>query len=87
MHAAHPGVWDLVDNQVTPLRGLGRFDVDLAGGGARLQPGDKLGVLLYGLQDQYARNGSVNTARPAVVPVVVTGTVSLPIYTTAPPSF
>lgn len=86
MHAAHPGVWDLVDNQVTPLRGMGRFDVDLAGGGARLQPGDQLGVLVYGLQDQYARNGSVNAAKPAVVPVVVTGSVSLPILNTSPPS-
>jgi ABC-2 type transport system ATP-binding protein len=86
MHAAHPGVWDLVDNQVTPLRGLGRFDVDLAGGGARLQPGDQLGVLVYGLQDQYARNGSVNTAKPAVIPVAVTGTVSLPILNSAPAS-
>jgi len=86
MHAAHPGVWDLVDNQLTPLRGLGRFDVDLAGGGARLQPGDQLGVLVYGLQDQYARNGTANAAKPAVVPVVVTGSVSLPIFNTSLPS-
>jgi ABC-2 type transport system ATP-binding protein len=86
MHAAHPGVWDLVDNQLTPLRGLGRFDVDLAGGGARLQPGDQLGVLVYGLQDQYARNGTASAAKPAVVPVVVTGSVSLPIFHTSLPS-
>jgi hypothetical protein len=65
---------------------LGRFDVDLAGGGARLQLGDQLGVLVYGLQDQYARNGSVNTAKPAVIPVAVTGSVSLPILNSAPPS-
>ena len=80
MHAAHPGVWDLVDNQLTPLRGMGHFDLDLAGGGARLQPGDQLGVLVYGLQDQYARNGTASAAKPAVVPVVVTGSVSLPIF-------
>jgi len=52
---------------------LGRFDVDLAGGGTRLQPGDQLGVLVYGLQDQYARNG-------------VTGSVSLPIFHASLPS-
>ncbi|HWT05147.1 MAG TPA: hypothetical protein VN224_05275, partial [Xanthomonadales bacterium] len=61
-------------------------DVDLAGGGARLQPGDQLGVLVYGLQDQYARNGTASAAKPAVVPVVVTGSVSLPIFTTSLPS-
>jgi hypothetical protein len=59
---------------------MGHFDVDLAGGGARLQPGDQLGVLVYGLQDQYARNGTASATIPAVVPVVVTGIVSLPIF-------
>jgi len=86
MHASNPGVWDLVENQLTPLRGQGQFDVDLAGGGVRLAPRDQLGILVYGLQDQYARNGTVNTAKPAVVPVTVTGTARLPLLATNPAS-
>ncbi|MDB5095219.1 MAG: hypothetical protein JWO85_3320 [Candidatus Eremiobacteraeota bacterium] len=86
MHASNPGVWDLVDNQLTPLRGQGQFDVDLSGGGVRLAPRDQLGILVYGLQDQYARNGTANAAKPAVVPVTVTGTARLPILATTPQS-
>ncbi|HEY4441251.1 MAG TPA: CocE/NonD family hydrolase [Candidatus Elarobacter sp.] len=85
MHASNPGVWDLVDNQLTPLRGQGQFDVDLAGVGVRLAPRDQLGILVFGLQDQYARNGTASAAKPAVVPVTVTGTARLPILSQAPP--
>lgn len=86
MHAANPGVWDLVDNQSTPLRGQGQFDVDLAGIGVRLAPRDQLGILVYGLQDQYARTGTASAAKPAVVPVTVTGNARLPILATTPVS-
>jgi ABC-2 type transport system ATP-binding protein len=77
-HASNPAVWDLVDNNVLPLRGTGYFDVDLIGGGARLQPGDQLGFLVYGAQDQYEGNGNVSVPSPAVVPVNITGSVYIP---------
>ncbi len=77
-HASNPAVWDLIDNNVLPLRGVGYYDVDMIGGGARLQPGDQLGFLVYGLQDQYAGDGNVSVASPAVVPVNITGTVYVP---------
>jgi ABC-2 type transport system ATP-binding protein len=77
-HASNPTIWDLVDNNVLPLRGTGYFDVDMIGGGARLQPGDQLAFLVYGLEDQYVANGSFDVASPSVVPVTVTGTVFIP---------
>ncbi len=77
-HASNPTVWDLVDNNVLPLRGTGYFDVDMIGGGARLQPGDELAFLVYGMQDQYATNGNASIPEPAVVPVTITGKVFIP---------
>ncbi len=80
-HAASstPSNWDLIDNNVTPIRGVGTFDLDLVGGGTRLKKGDQLGLLVYGLQDQYAGTGSVNIASPTVEPMSVTGKVWIPI--------
>ena len=78
LHASDPATWDLIDNQVLPLRGIGTFDLDLIGGGTRLQPGDKLALLVYGLHDQYAATGSINVATPTVEPLTITGTVSIP---------
>lgn len=78
LHASNPLTWDLVDNQVLPLRGTGTFDLDLIGGGTRLQPGDKLALLVYGLHDQYVATGSVNAASPTVEPLTITGNVSIP---------
>ena len=74
-----PTNWDLIDNNVTPIRGTGTFDLDLVGGGTRLMKGDQLGLLIYGLQDQYAATGSVNVATPTVEPMSVTGKVWIPI--------
>ena len=79
MRASLPGVWDLVDNQITPLRGVGRHEVDLVGVAERLAPGDKLALLLYGGHDQYHVTGSLNIANPTIMPVSVTGKVWLPM--------
>jgi ABC-2 type transport system ATP-binding protein len=73
MHASAPGIWDLVDNQVTPIRGTGTFVLDMPGVAARFAAGDQLALLLYGLQDQYVATGSVNVAAPVVAPVTVSG--------------
>lgn len=78
-HHGVPGVYDLLNNQVLPLRGMGTFDVDLIGVAARLAPGDKLALLVYGLQSQFAATGSINVASPAVVPVSISGKVSVPL--------
>jgi ABC-2 type transport system ATP-binding protein len=80
MHASAPGIWDLVDNQVTPLRGIGAFDVDLVGVSQRLLTGDRLGLLIYGNHDQFTFAGSIQKwPPPAVVPVTVSGRVWIPL--------
>ena len=53
-HNAAPDAWDLIDNQVLPLRGTGTFDVDLVGVAARLAAGEKLALLVYGRQSLFA---------------------------------
>lgn len=79
-----PGVYDLVDNQVTPLRGSGLHKVDLVGIAERLAPGDTLALLIYGAHDQYHVTGSVNVGSPAVVPVTVAGKVWVPMLGNLP---
>jgi ABC-2 type transport system ATP-binding protein len=78
MHASQPGTWDLVDNQIQPIRGIGQFDEDMVGGGIRLAAGDQLAFLVFGAEDQFASNGNVSLPAPAVVPVTVTGNVYIP---------
>ncbi|WP_162932310.1 CocE/NonD family hydrolase [Solimonas sp. K1W22B-7] len=81
-----PLVWDLVDNQVMPIRGSGHHEIDLVGVGERLQPGDRLALLLYGSHDQYLLSGSVNATQPAVVPLRVSGRIWLPLLGPLPPA-
>jgi ABC-2 type transport system ATP-binding protein len=83
-HNGVPGVYDLVDNQITPLRGAGKHAVDLVGVASRLAPGDTLALLIYGAHDQYDVTGSVNLGSPAVVPVTVTGKVWVPMLGALP---
>lgn len=79
MRSTAPGVWDLVDNQILPLRGAGAHNVNLVGVAERLAPGDQLAVIFYGDHTQYAGTGSINLAQPAVLPVSVSGKAWLPI--------
>lgn len=79
MRKSVPGVWDLIDNQLTPLRGYGAHDVDLAGVAERLSPGDRLAVLFYGGSDQYHVTGDLNLAQPTVTTVKISGKVWLPL--------
>jgi ABC-2 type transport system ATP-binding protein len=84
MHASKPGAYDLLDNQIAPLRGVGTHTLDLTGIAAQVQPGDQLALLVYGEEDQYDATGSVNIASPAVVPVTITGNVYLPLTSAIP---
>ncbi|MDX1633514.1 MAG: alpha/beta fold hydrolase [Marinobacter sp.] len=42
------GIPELIDEQVHPIRGLGRHQIQLTGIAERLQPGDQLVLMLYG---------------------------------------
>jgi ABC-2 type transport system ATP-binding protein len=79
LHKSNSTIWDLVDNQVMPLRGIGHFNIDLIGGGIRLLPGDQLGVLFFGLNQQFVGNGNLSAGDATVEPLTVTGKVFLPI--------
>jgi ABC-2 type transport system ATP-binding protein len=78
LHASNPSVYDLMDNEVTPLRGTGHFDVDLVGGGFRRVAGDQLALLVFGEATQYAATGTVHAAEPVPQAVTVTGKVYVP---------
>jgi ABC-2 type transport system ATP-binding protein len=78
-HNAAPEVWDLIDNQVLPLRGSGTFDVDLVGVAARLAAGEKLALLVYGRQSLFVAPIGANVPDPAIVPVTVSGKVWVPL--------
>lgn len=75
-----PPFYELLNNQVTPLKGLGRHDVDLSGVAARLKPGEKLVLLVYGGKDQYLVSGSTSlaVAKATVMPVTVSGSLWVP---------
>ena len=73
-----PDVWDLIDNQVMPLRGTGTFDVDLVGV-ARARRRRKTGPLVYGRESLFVAPTSAKIPDPAVVPVTVSGKVWVPL--------
>ncbi|MBD2858694.1 acetylxylan esterase [Spongiibacter sp. KMU-158] len=72
------GDWELLDDQITPVRGLGEhLDFDLVGIAERLAEGDRLGVWLSGYHPQYIESFS----RDVTIPVVnVQGRVRLPLF-------
>jgi ABC-2 type transport system ATP-binding protein len=79
---AAPDTWDLIDNQVLPLRGTGAFDVDLVGVAARLGAGEKLALLVYGRESLFVAPSSANIPDPAIVRVTVSGKVWVPLLPT-----
>jgi ABC-2 type transport system ATP-binding protein len=70
--------WDLVDDQLTPVRGFGAHVGDMSAVGERLAEGDELALLIYGFNAQYP----VTWSRDLLVPATeVSGKVSLPLMT------
>lgn len=68
--------WDLIDDQLTPLRGFGEHAGDMSGIAERLAEGDQLALLVYGFHAQYP----VTWSRDLFVPALnVTGSVQLPL--------
>lgn len=77
--ASNPGTWEIMDNQIVPLRGTGDFDIDLVGVAERLSAGDQIALLLYGLYNaQYATTGS-RPQNPFAPTVTVEGRVFMPL--------
>ncbi|HKY91876.1 MAG TPA: alpha/beta fold hydrolase [Nevskiaceae bacterium] len=68
--------WDLVDDQLTPIRGFGEHRLQMTGVAERLGEGDELALLVYGFHMQYPVTWSRYVAAPAGTFV---GTVNLPL--------
>lgn len=77
-------LWELADNQVQPLRGLGTHTVDLPGIGERLAAGERAGLMLYGLNSQFVVTGGINVASPVVGAVQIAGRAWLPLLGSDP---
>ncbi|HCS26382.1 MAG TPA: hypothetical protein DIW43_02945, partial [Spongiibacteraceae bacterium] len=71
--------YGLIDDQLTPIRGLGTHDIDLTGVAERLLPGDELALIFYAEHPQFAASVSRDVSIPAVN---ISGTIQLPLYTT-----
>ncbi|MBI3171428.1 MAG: hypothetical protein HYZ32_02425 [Hydrocarboniphaga effusa] len=68
--------WDLVDDQITALRGFGAHGGNMNGIAERLAAGDELALLIYGFHAQFP----VTWSRDVFVPALeISGSVSLPI--------
>jgi ABC-2 type transport system ATP-binding protein len=68
--------WDLVDDQLTPIRGFGVHQMQMTGVAERLEEGDELALLVYGFHAQYPITWSRYVAAPAGTFV---GSVNLPL--------
>jgi ABC-2 type transport system ATP-binding protein len=71
------GYWDLVDDQIYPLRGLGEHNVSLNGIAERISNGDKLALLVYGYHPQFPASFSRDET---IAAVNLRGQVDLPLY-------
>lgn len=68
--------WDLIDDQLTPVRGFGEHVGVMSGIAERLAEGDQLALLVYGFHAQYP----VTWSRDLFVPALnVSGSVALPL--------
>lgn len=72
--------WDLVDDQVTPLRGFGAQKDRMVGVAERLAEGDELALLVYGFNAQFPFTASRDLTTPALT---LDGSVSLPLLSPA----
>lgn len=66
---------ELLDDQLLPIQGAGRYDLDMAGVACRLQPGDVLGLLASNHSPQFAYQTAASR-RPAGF--AIAGRVALP---------
>jgi ABC-2 type transport system ATP-binding protein len=72
------GDWQLIDDQIQPVRGLGRHeDVHFVGVAERLSFGDELALMIYGYHPQYLASFSRD---PAIPVVNIAANLKLPLY-------
>lgn len=68
--------WDLIDDQITPVRSFGTHTLEMNGVAERLNEGDEVALLFYGFHAQFP----VTWSRDVLVPAMnVSGSINLPI--------
>lgn len=68
--------WDIIDDQITPVRGFGEHKYNMNGIAERLQPGEQVALLIYAFNLQYP----VTWSRDVLVPAMqISGSVQLPL--------
>lgn len=72
--------WELTDDQLTPVRGIGEHSIDLVGVGERLESGATLALLVYGYHPQYLLSYSRDITIEQVDFAITT--IDLPLYKT-----
>ncbi len=68
--------WDIVDDQLTPVRGFGTHTLPMTAIAERLAEGDELALLIYGFHAQYPISWSRDVSIPATT---ISGHVNLPL--------
>ncbi len=72
--------WDIIDDQLTPVRGFGTHELDMTGIAERLDAGDEIALLIYGFHPQYP----ISFSRDLLVPAAsISGLIALPIINPA----
>lgn len=72
------GGWQIIDDQLTPVRGIGSHSVEMVGVADALVAGDKLALLVMGYHGQFLSSFSRDVSLPLVN---VTADLKLPLYT------
>ncbi|PTU31737.1 CocE/NonD family hydrolase [Stenotrophobium rhamnosiphilum] len=72
--------WEPINAQYTPVRGFGDHNVDMNGISVRLQPGDKLGLLVSAFTAQYPITWSRDILVPAIT---LSGSFQVPILSSS----
>lgn len=68
--------WDIIDDQITPVRGFGEHKINMNGIAERLKPGEQVALLIYAFNAQFP----ITWSRDLLVPAVkLSGSVQLPL--------
>lgn len=66
-----------INDQVLPVRGSGNLSVEMVGVTEVVEPGDEVGLMLYGFHPYYL-NDSLLALAP--LPITISGSISLPLH-------
>jgi ABC-2 type transport system ATP-binding protein len=68
--------WELIDDQITPIRGFGTREIEMNGVSVRLAEGEEVALLIYGFHAQFPLTWSRDVFVPAAS---ISGSIELPV--------